>query len=160
MKAIPMMTRIETKQRVRITLVLIGLAGLILYGCKQGDGPIVGKWRDYGSSVIVFKSDLTFKHGDGPGSATGSWALDGKKVTVTILQIDGKPPEEALRKFAARDIQSSPYFDSQEAKDKAINQRVEQMKKTIYVISEDGKTMSHDGEEPSSKNTLAKVDEE
>ena len=148
------------KRRWGGTFVAVCLVSGNLIGFKTGDGPVVGKWRDYGGNSFVFKSDFTYKQGEGLGSATGHWAIDGKRVTVTILQIDGKPPEEALRKFAARGIQTSPYFDSQEAKDEAINARAEQLKKTVYVISEDGKTMSHDGQEATIKNSLAKVDEE
>ena len=97
--------------------------------------------------------------GDGPGSATGKWIFANKKLTYTIEQIEGKPADPELKKFASKGVDTSPYFSSDAERAQFIAEKTDLARISHYVLSDDGKTMSVEGQEPGVNNTLTKAED-
>jgi hypothetical protein len=124
-------------------ICLFALA-LVLCGCGGGsdDAKIIGDWRgefllDSGKKLpganISFDKDHHFRELFKNFEVVGSWSLSGKKITFQTEKISGLTIEEYRKKL---DALHNP-------KVRALSTSLD--KPTVFVLSDDGRTLVGEG---------------
>lgn len=71
-----------------MVLALVLCTVLLLAACGGSSSPIVGKWKDEttGMSTIEFKADGTLSAAALGQTITGTYKIDGDKITTNVLE--------------------------------------------------------------------------
>jgi hypothetical protein len=145
------MKTLNLRQKAVASLIAITCAVAVLGGCKSPEAAIVGKWKSSAGPDITMKEDKTFSQGSGAQSATGTWSVADKTVTISILTIGGKSTDEVIDAYAK--MAGGALKPDLVAKAKA------QAKAAAFDISADGKTLtSREAGFTGQKVTLTKSD--
>ncbi len=110
------------------------LLPLLLVACKGGrDRDVVGRWTLPSGVAYEIDTAKTFKVATGRIAASGTWSLDGDKVSLTQTVVNGKP---------IADLKAS--LQAQRAKMPAnLQGMIDRMgAPETYVLSADGKSLT------------------
>jgi len=125
------------------------ILALALVGCnKDRTKDVVGTWSGATGGNITFAQDGKMSSQAGPATVTGSWKLDGDKVTITPEAVQGKPIADFKKQLQGM-AASLPAN---------LRSKIDEMDKPQgLTLGADGKTMTADAKGADGKTvTLTK----
>jgi hypothetical protein len=106
----------------------------LLAGCHHALSDVTGVWHGPDGGVFMFNPDKTFSRGSEDMKTTGTWSLDGSRVSVVIDRVGDKSFDDYFAELTKSRFATSTADERAEAKTR--------LKNIAFSISDDAQSMT------------------